>query len=113
MDTQVLLNNAYQKYLELNDITELEKVANEKVSMKNKIISCQYSSETCYENDFELFQMSQFTRCYKFNSGVQFDGQLKALRKARRYGKSYGLQLEMFVGLANNCKFPLNVATGV
>lgn len=108
-----MINGAYKKYLEHHDIVELERLTNYKVSMKNKIISCQYSSETCYENDFEYFQMSRFTRCYKFNSGVLYDGQLRALKKARRYGKSYGLQLEMFVGLPQDCKYPLNMATGI
>lgn len=84
----------------------------EKTSIVNKIISCQYNSETCSENDFEFYKISDFTKCYKFNSGVLFNGETVNIRKARRYGKTYGLQLELFVGLPQNCKYPLNRAEG-
>jgi len=81
--------------------------------MREKIISCQYSSETCDEDDFFFFQNSEFIKCYKFNSGKTFTGKSQNIRKARRYGKTYGLQLEIFVGLPTSCKSPLSIGTGL
>ena len=43
-----------------------------KTTIKQYVISCVYSSEYCYENDFVFFQTNEFQRCYKFNSGKNY-----------------------------------------
>jgi len=84
LDTKVLLAGAESAFLKRESSYEIKKT-----SMREKIISCQYSSETCDEDDFFFFQNSEFN------------------------GKTYGLQLEMFVGLPTSCKNPLSIGTGL
>lgn len=57
--------------------------------------------------------MNEFQKCYKFNSGQNFDGSEGKIRKARRYGKSYGLQLELFIGLPEQCRSPFSQTFGL
>lgn len=83
------------------------------LKQKENLISCQFSSEFCYENDFEFFQLNEFQKCYKFNSGQNYDGSEAKIRKARRYGKSYGLQLELFIGLPDKCLSPFSQTFGM
>jgi hypothetical protein len=50
----------------------LKAFSTNKTSIRYNMISCMYSSEYCYENDFAWFQISEFQKCYKFNSGKNF-----------------------------------------
>lgn len=114
-DMKLLLEYIKVEYLRTADATLLNKIFNKtKTSIKNNLISCQYSSEFCYENDFEYYELNEFQRCYKFNSGTNYDGNRSQLgiRKARRYGKSYGLQMELFIGIPDDCKSPLSSSFG-
>ena len=38
------------------------------------LLSCRFDDEECSEADFEFFQMGEFSKCYKFNSGIDFNG---------------------------------------
>jgi len=71
-----------------------------------------YNGKVCDENDFVFFQHTEFVKCYKFNSGETYSGQVQALRKTSRYGKIYGFRLELFVELPDKCKNPLTTVTG-
>lgn len=76
------------EYLRTSNRDELLKVLRRnKTSIRSNLISCQFSSEFCYENDFEYYELDEFQKCYKFNSGFDFNGGRTAIRKARRYGK--------------------------
>lgn len=83
-------------------------------NLKSMLISCLYNNEFCSESDFEFFQLSEFQKCYKFNARPMVNGTRQKLRFiARRYGKTYGLQLELYIGLPDKCKTPFNTAEGV
>ena len=75
-------------------------------TLKSNLINCQYSSESCHVEDFVFYEISELHKCFKFNSGP-------LVRKAKRYGKTYGLQLELFLDMPNICKSPWNVAGGI
>lgn len=75
------------EYLRTSDRNDLLRVLkSNKTSIRYNLISCQYSSEFCYENDFEYFELNDFQKCYRFNSGFDFNGEKSDIRKARRYG---------------------------
>jgi hypothetical protein len=103
---------AFFKYYSKRDLDRIL-YNNQRVSIKNSIISCQYSSEFCNENDFEYITIGQFKKCYRFNAGRLFNGSQAPIRKARRYGKNYGLQLELFIGFPSICKSPLSSTIGL
>lgn len=110
-----LIQTSRTSFLSNYSKTELNTVFSQlqnKTIQKN-VISCQYSSENCYENDFAYFQTSEFQSCFKFNSGQLRNGSKTDIKQARRYGKNYGLQLEMFVGLPEKCISPLISTYGV
>lgn len=59
--------------------------ASNKTSIRWNLISCQYSSEYCFDHDFEFFKINDFQRCYKFNGRKNFNGDEVEIKKARRY----------------------------
>ena len=100
----------YFKNISVGDFTHAIKKNHE--SIRNMLISCKYGSEYCSEMDFEISRMSLFQRCYKFNSGRNMDSSSSKIKKARRYGKNYGLQLELYMGQQEKCKSPLSATYG-
>jgi hypothetical protein len=101
-----IMNGARDAFLKHHDRTDLQRALN-LTSIKKNVISCQFSSDFCNEYDFEPFLLHDYLRCYKFNGGKSMNGSSQPPRNARRYGKSYGLQLELYVGKPETCKSPL------
>lgn len=114
--TSLKLLNQYaeEAYLDkLKSSNQLEKLFQNRSDLKKMLISCQYNNEFCYENNFEFYQLGEFKKCYKFNSRAKINGSETPIRKARRYGKTYGFQLELFVGIPDFCKSPFSSIEGV
>ena len=82
-------------------------------SIKEHLISCQYSGEACSEKNFEYFQLGEFQRCFKFNSGKDWNNGKQEIRVAKRYGKNNGLQLELIAGNPAKCNLPLTSTSGL
>lgn len=102
------------------------------VSIENDLITCLYDGDECTARDFISFQLDEFHTCYTFNSGRDnsssssssssyssshssfsswpTNGSATAdnIRKVRRYGKNYGLHVELFLGMPETCKSPLS-----
>jgi hypothetical protein len=109
-----LFNGARDSFLKNHSQEDLARVfSSNKTSIKANMISCQYSSEFCYENDFEFFQLNEYTKCYRFNAGKYYNGSSADIKQARRYGKNYGLQLELYVGLPAKCRSPFSKTAGM
>ncbi len=95
--------DAFFKHHNHEDLTRVLNIT----SIKKNVISCQFSSDFCNENDFEAFMLYDFMKCYRFNGGKNMVGNITEIKNARRYGKSYGLQMELYVGKPDSCKSPL------
>lgn len=113
-NTKTSYFSAKEVFLRKYDEKELTKILNKnKTSIKPMLLSCKFDNKWCDENDFEFFQMGEFSKCYKFNSGVDFNNNTYELKKSKRFGKSYGLQMELFIGSQEDCKSPLSTTSGL
>jgi hypothetical protein len=65
------------------------------------------------EMDFEFYQMGEFSKCYRFNSGKDFNESTISFRKTSRFGQNYGLKMELYVGIQEECKSPLSTSSGL
>lgn len=82
------------------------------------MITCLYDGNECTASDFINFQLDEFHTCYTFNSGRNNSKNASSstttttitdnIRKVRRYGKNYGLHVELFLGMPESCKTPLS-----
>lgn len=74
-NTKTSFFSAKEIFLRKYDETQLINILNKnKTSVRSMLLSCRFGEDECDENDFEFFQMGEFSKCYKFNSGVNFDG---------------------------------------
>ncbi len=60
-----LFDGTKKYFLRNHSNSDLIRVLKSNKSMQYNMISCQYSSEYCYEKDFEYIQFDAFTRCYR------------------------------------------------
>ena len=65
VSVSTLFDETKKRFLKNHSKDDLLKVLKSNASMKPYMISCQYSSEYCYEKDFEYVQFDAFTRCFK------------------------------------------------
>lgn len=95
--------------------TELNHIFGNKSSksIKDSLITCLYDGLECSADDFAFFQLDEFQACYSFNTGRNSSGQEVEVRQVRRFGKNYGLHLELFMGLPDDCKTPLSPNFGL
>jgi hypothetical protein len=119
VNLSVIAQHTYENFLKYYNKTELLKATgntkgyNQNVSIIDYLISCHFSSKNCSEQDFVYFQVSEFQKCFKFNSGQDKFGNDALIKKVTRYGKNYGLDLQLFVNLQDNCKSTLTNSFGV
>lgn len=74
-NTKTSFFSAKEIFLRKYDETELIKILNKnKTSIKPMLLSCRFGETSCNETEFAFFQMGEFSKCYKFNSGLDFDG---------------------------------------
>ncbi len=114
LDTKTLMlsvQNSFLKYLNKSDLAKV--INDEEISFKNFLISCEFNGkEVCNENDFEFFQMNEFYKCFKFNSGKYFNKSTTEIRKTERFDKNHGFKLQMFTSQTENCNSPWGSAQG-
>ncbi len=110
----LLRDNAKQGYINnLKSTDKYKQLYLNETSLKKMLISCMYNGEFCYEQDFEFFQLSEFQKCYRFNAVRYVSGNKTSVKKARRYGKNYGLNIELYIGIPGTCESPFNVREGI
>lgn len=74
-NTKTSFFSAKEIFLRKYDETQLIKILSKnKTSVNTMLLSCRFGENKCNESDFEFFQMGEFSKCYKFNSGFDFDG---------------------------------------
>lgn len=74
-NTKTSFFSAKEIFLRKYEETQLIKILSKnKTSMQSMLLSCRFDDEECSEADFEFFQMGEFSKCYKFNSGIDFNG---------------------------------------
>lgn len=83
------------------------------ISISNDLITCKYDNADCDANDFEYSELGDYQKCYSFNSGYNFNGTPTEIRPVSRYGKNYGLHVELFLDVPENCKTPLSPNYGL
>ena len=66
------------------------------------VVSCFYSLQPCYEEDFVPYLDETFGICYKFNSGKFKNGTRTNLKTSNKPDVSNGLMLQLFVGDASD-----------
>lgn len=83
------------------------------LTIEDDLITCEYDGNECSHHDFAYFKLDEFQKCYSFNSGRDFNGSQTDIRQVRRYGKNYGLHVELFLDVPDNCKMPLSSNYGL
>ena len=78
-----------------------------------QLIRCTLSGRKCDENDFAYFSVGEFQKCYKFNSGVYFNGTARPIDQVDKFGEANGLDLEIYIGDRDQCKSPLSTSSGL
>ena len=82
-------------------------------SIKEFMINCQFNQIKCdLEQDFEYFYDINYGNCYRFNSGRTMNGTEIQQKYSYQSGISYGLDLELFIGSAEDNDFPLTKENG-
>jgi hypothetical protein len=113
-NTKTSFFSAKEVFLRKYEDSELMKILNkEKESIKKMLISCKFGGEDCGEIEFESTQMGEFSKCYRFNSGINFNNEPMNMKKTTRFGQNYGLKLELYIGTQDECKSPLATASGI
>ncbi len=113
-NTKTSYFSAKEVFLRKYEDSELMRILNkDKESIKKMLISCRFNGQPCGELDFQYSQMGEFLKCYKFNSGLNFNNVNVAMRKTTRFGENFGLKMELYVGTQDECKSPLSVASGI
>jgi hypothetical protein len=113
-NTKTSFFSAKEVFLRKYDDRELIRILNRnKTSVKGMLLSCKFGDGYCNENDFEFFQMGEFQKCWKFNSGNSFDGKAVDIKKSKRFGKNNGLQMQLYVGSQEECRSPLSSTSGL
>ena len=64
-NVQSLIEATKKYFLKNHSKEDLVKILKSNNSMQPYMISCQYSSEYCYDKDFETIQFDAFTRCFR------------------------------------------------
>jgi hypothetical protein len=113
-NTKTSFFSAKEIFLRKYDDNELMKILNKnKTSINAMLLSCKFGDGDCREEDFEFFQMGEFSKCYKFNSGLGFSGDALAFKNTTKFGKNYGFRMELYVGSQEECKSPLTSISGL
>ena len=102
-------------FLTEHNKTTLEKIFNSKDSLEKYLINCEFGDEKCSYNDFQMFNLDELMKCFKFNSGKYFNGsdyERKNL-KVSSINKKNGLHIELSIGIPDTCKSPISPTEGI
>lgn len=110
--TKTSFFSAKEVFLRKYEDTELMKILNQRdnESISKMMVSCEFMGEPCSDDDFQSIQMGEFSKCYRFNGRPNQQG---AYKKTTRFGQSFGLRMELYVGTQDECKSPLSTASGL
>jgi hypothetical protein len=109
----------FENYLMLNNLLK-QIMTNPKFKSQNTtfgfhfkkfVISCFYSLQPCYENDFVPYFDESLGVCYRFNSGKFKNGTRTNLKTSNKPDFSNGLMLQLFVGDGSDPR-SLSLTTG-
>ena len=64
-NVEELIEGTKKYFLRNHSHADLIKILQSNASMQPYMISCQFSSEYCYDKDFETIQFDSFTRCFR------------------------------------------------
>ena len=81
--------------------------------IKDRILSCEFNGEQCDYTEFETYNLNDYQKCYRFNSGKFSNGTTNPIKTTERYGISYGLHLELFLGKSADCPNPFSKTSGL
>lgn len=108
------LFSAKEIFLRKYDPSNLEKVLSDTTDFfNNMLVNCIFNQQNCTYEDFEFYRMGEFSKCYKFNSGLNIHKQNVSIRKVSRFGKQNGLRIELNLGKNHECKSPLTSTSGL
>ena len=113
LNIKELINAATTSFLKTSNKSELRKLFNEsEASIESLLISCEFNKLDCNFNEFIMYQMNEFVKCFKFNSGQYFNKSAAELKVQKRFEKNYGLKLKMFNSVSNICNSPFSLYQG-
>ena len=113
-NTKTSFFQAKEVFLRKYEDKDLTDVLNKNsTSINEMLISCKLGNKPCNPNDFEFFQLGEFNKCFKFNSGKNGTNEPIPLEKVDKFGKNNGFKLELYVGSQNECKSPLSTISGL
>jgi hypothetical protein len=89
------------KYAATLNSTEKKKLS---YDIKDFMLSCQFVGFDCNMSQFEWFYHSTYGNCYKFNSGVDSQGQAIHLKSIATSSVNLALTMDMFFGLPDELR---------
>jgi hypothetical protein len=102
-------------FLTEHNKTTLEKIFNSKESLEKYLINCEFGDDKCTYNDFQMFNLDELMKCFKFNAGKHFNGSEyeKKNLKVNSINKKNGLHIELSIGIPDTCKSPISSTEGI
>lgn len=72
------------------------------LKLEEMIITCMYNDEPCKYDEFEWYYDINHGNCFKFNSGIDRNGNKLPLKYVKKEGNLNGFRAELFVGSHQN-----------
>ena len=69
------------------------------------MIKCKFAGRDCTQMDFEWRFDATFGNCFMFNTGYNWVGDRIPVKRVTDSNKFYGLELTMYVGMANDLRY--------
>lgn len=114
LNTKTNFFSAKEVFLRKYESADLMKVLNKESEIINEtLLNCKFNNKNCFVSEFEYFNMSEFNKCFKFNSGKDLQRQKSPIRNITRFGKKYGFKLELYLGSERTCRSPLATTSGL
>ena len=113
-NTKTSFFQAKEVFLRKYEDDALTNVLNKNASFINEmLISCTLDNRPCNPEEFEFFQLGEFNKCFKYNSGKFSNLSSNPIKKVQKFGKTHGFKMELYVGSQNECKSPLSTISGL
>lgn len=76
------------------------------------LINCSFGNSRCNHTDFNFVEMSEFKKCYSFNSGFVNKKQIP-IKKINVFDKIHGFKIELNLENNKSCRSPLAISSGL
>jgi hypothetical protein len=79
------------------------------LSLNQMIMKCKFNGKDCdIRNDFVWLWIPEYGNCFRFNSGLNSNGQTMPIKEINTSSKKKSLELQLFIGFKNESEIKLN-----